>query len=261
MSYTYKQPRRAGIQSGRPYQSGNKLLTFLVYLVPFVLINGCIFYLATAKPKLDVTLGDSNDYITSVTTIKIKSLLPTTSLTASMDSEDIELEKVSRKEYTATVKKNGVLEISAKNFNGMITTDFEQISNLDDNPPSISSNEIESGILTIVMEDTQSGIDYDSIYATDSTGANLKPLSLDKTNQSATFKMDPAGLTVFVKDAAGHQVQANYTSVVEEAEEKKTTEKSSTEKNSSTKNTSSKNTTTKTSTKNQTSSTLKKGSS
>lgn len=215
MSYTYKQPRRTALHHDRNLKPSNRFVGFLCYAIPFLLVNGCIFYLATAKPKVEVTVGDSDDYITSPITIKVKSLLPTKEISASMDSQDLALEKNSRREYTAVVQKNGVLEITVTNFNTMYTTDFEQISGLDDNPPVIISSTIESDILTIVMEDSQSGIDFDSLFATSSAGVSQKPLTIDKTNYTATFSMDPLGLTVTVKDMAGHQVQDTYTSPVE----------------------------------------------
>lgn len=253
MSYTYKQPRRTAMRYDKKPKPSSRLLGFLCYAIPFLLINGCIFYLVTAKPKIEVTVGDSNDYITSPVTIKIKSLLPTKGIVASMDSQELELEKTGRKEYVATVQKNGVLEITVTNFNTMFATDFEQISSLDDNPPTINSDSIESGILTIVMEDSQSGIDYDSLFATGSTGASQKPLTIDKTTSTATFKMDPLGLTVTVKDMAGHQVQSTYTSPVEvESNENSKTESS---KNSGSK-TSSKSTSTKSSSKSTTNITI-----
>lgn len=250
MSYTYQQ-RRSGTRSGRSPKSRNPFITFLFYLIPFVLFNGCILFLVISKPKLAVTVGDSHDYVTSVATIKVKSLIPTTSLSASMDSEEIVLEKSGRKEYTATIMKNGILEITAKSINGTFTTEFEQISSLDDNPPSITNNVIESGILTITMEDSQSGIDYDSLTATDSAGSSQKPLSIDKSNATATFKMDSAGLNILVKDLAGHLVQMHYTSTVEKAEDTKETEKAS-DKKSSTDTTKAKSNTNTTKAKNST---------
>lgn len=215
MSYTYKQPRRTAMRYDKSPKSSNRFFAFLCYAIPFLLINGCIFFLVTAKPKIEVTVGDSNDYITSPVTIKIKSWLPIKGIVASMDSEELELEKTSRKEYLATVQKNGVLEITVTNFNTMYATDFEQISSLDDNPPAISSDSIEEGILTLVLDDSQSGIDYDALVATSTTGANQKPLTIDKTTSTVTFKMDPLGLTVTIKDMAGHEVQSTYTSPVE----------------------------------------------
>jgi hypothetical protein len=165
----------------------------------------------TTKPEYEVILGDTNDYVTTSFVIKVKSAFPYKSLTASMDGEPIELTKLSAKSFGADVTRNGVLEFSMINFNGMPAASYEQISILDDNPPTLSDQVIEDGVLTIYLEDSQSGIDESSIYAVSAAGATRRPLTIDKETGELTFSMDPDGLTIHAKDRAGNEVVATCT--------------------------------------------------
>lgn len=190
----------------------NKFLRFLCfYLIPFFILNGIILYFATAKPSYEVVIHDTNDYITTSFTLKVTSPYPYKDLAVSMDGEDIELiqDENDKKTFTASVSKNGVLEISIKNFNGMPAASFEQINTLDDNPPVISDQITEDGILTLKLADTQSGIDYDSIYSVDSYSIAKEALTVDRESGILTFSMDPAGLTIHAKDLAGNEIIAS----------------------------------------------------
>lgn len=186
----------------------NKLLRFLFFFcIPFLLINGTIFFLATTKPSYEIDIGDTNDYITTSFTLKVTSLFPYKDLSVSLDGDTIELipSETEKKTYSASVNKNGNLEISIKNFNGMPAASFEQINTLDDNPPTVSDQVIEDGILTIHLTDTQSGIDYSSIYSVNSFGSLGEPLTVDKETGFLTFNMDVNGLTIHVQDLAGNE--------------------------------------------------------
>lgn len=179
----------------------------LFYILPFIIVNGIIFYLATAKPKYDVAVGETHDYLTTDITFTIKSYLPTKNLSISINATPLELEKTGRKTYKATISQNGILEVSLDNFNGMTTTLFENINILDDDLPTLTSHSIENGILSVTLADSQSGIDFSSIHAIDSTGTMLAPLSVDKANAHVTFEMDPSGITLYASDMSGNVME------------------------------------------------------
>lgn len=194
-SRSKKNTRRSGLET-------RKLLLF--YILPFIIVNGIIFYLATCKPKFTVTAGETTDYSTTSMTFTIKSILPTKNLSITINSEPLELEQTGKKTYTATVTQNGTIEIYLENFNGMAVTAYEHVNILDDEPPQIDTYSIVDGVLTVTLSDSQSGIDFSSIYAVTSTGATVHPLSVDKQTSTVTFTSDPNGLTLYLKDMSGH---------------------------------------------------------
>ena len=129
-----------------------------------------------------------------------------------LDGEPLELEKGKHRTYTATVYKNGSIESCVVNLNGMPATVFEHVNVLDDNPPEFSSTDIQDGVVTITLSDSQSGINFDSIYALDSAGERVEPTSVDRASNTLSFEMDPAGLHVYARDKADNEVQGTFTS-------------------------------------------------
>ncbi len=185
----------------------------LFYILPFIIINSTIFFLVTTKPKYEVVVAPTNDYRTTEVTFTIKSYMPLKTVTITLNSEPLNLVKVGNRSYRATISTNGILDIYMKNFNGMSLSEFEVIDILDDDPPDIESYEVEEGILTIVLNDTQSGIDYASLHAVNSQGEIKMPLSVDKNNRTAVFEMEPEGMTLSIKDMSGNEYQPSFSVV------------------------------------------------
>lgn len=198
--YTYSNSRSK--KSARLASPGLKTI-LLFYVLPYLLINGLIFYLVTVKPKYTVSVGETTDYTTTSMSLTIKSILPTRNLSVSLNGEPLELESTGKKSYTAPITVNGTIEVYLESFNGMAVSTYEHVNILDDDPPTIEVASIEDGILTITLSDSQSGIDFTSLHAINSTGAIVQPLSVDKLNYTATFQTDPAGMTLYVTDMSG----------------------------------------------------------
>lgn len=127
-----------------------------------------------------------------------------------MDSQPLDLVKVGRRTYRSTINHNGSLEIYMKNFNGMALLEYEHIDLLDDEPPTIEDYVAEDGLLSFTVIDTQSGIDYSSIFAQTSAGQQTLPLSVDKATGRVTFQMDPNGLSVTVRDMSGNEYLTTF---------------------------------------------------
>lgn len=202
-----RKPQRRNVSS-----SGDWLNILLFYILPFIIVNIIIFFYVTTPPKCTITLADTNDYLTTKVTMTVDSWFPTKTISLKLDSEQLEMEKGRKRTYTATLYKNGVLEANIVNINGMSITKFEHVDILDEIPPSIESSTVEDGLVTVVFQDSQSGVNPDTIYALDSNDVALAPLSLDKATCTVTFEMDPAGLRIFAQDRAGNEVQGTFTS-------------------------------------------------
>lgn len=183
----------------------------LFYVLPFIVVNLLIFFLVTTKPKCIITVSDTADYLTTNVTIKIKSFLPTSEPEATLDGEEVKLIKDGKNTYSVILQSNGILEVDLTSLNKMKTATFEHISILDDNPPLISDNTLsEDGILSFRLEDSQSGVDYSSIYGLDADGDRLMPLTIDRSTNTVSFEMKTDSLQVFIKDLSGNEVRANF---------------------------------------------------
>lgn len=198
--YGYKSPKK----------QDDFLHVLLFYVVPFIVFNGLLFFLLTTKPKVEIAVGTTKDYKTTSAEITVKSFLPIKSMVSTQESAELPLEKTGRGKYTAAINKNGVIEITVASLNGMITAAYEPVDILDDLPPSINEDfTIEDNILTFTIEDSQSGVDFNSITATTAMGVPVTP-SIDKSNSKISFEIDSTGLTVYASDMCGNATQANF---------------------------------------------------
>lgn len=217
MEYRRKSSYRSG---GRYYQrpSGDLPSLFLFYILPFLIFNGILFYCVTSTPKVTLEIRDTNDYVTAEASMTIDSWFPTKSISVNMDGEELELTKGKRRTYTIPVTRNGVLEATIVNLNGMSSTVFRHVNILDDNPPAFENASLEDGILTLRVSDSQSLINPDSIYATDSADQVLSPLSVERIENTADntasyevlFEMDLHGLHIYAQDKAGNEARRTF---------------------------------------------------
>lgn len=196
----------------RRRSDGGLLHTLLFYILPFLVFNGILFYCVTATPHLTLEIGDTSDYLTTEATFTIRSWFPTRSISVNLDGETLELGDPVKHTYTIPIYKNGLLEASVTNINGMVAAEFVQVNILDDVPPTIEDAQVADGVLKLTFTDSQSGIDFDTIYAVNSAGEQLVPLTVDRSTNTLSFEMDPAGLNVYAQDKAGNQVQGSFTS-------------------------------------------------
>lgn len=199
--------------SGYRYDSGRSefMTVLLFYVLPFIVVNSIIFVLATASPKGTMTISDTSDFMTTTMELKIKSLLPVKSMEVTLDGNKIEPEKTAAKTYTATLNSNGTLKVELTAVNGMKNIFNEQINILDDTPPNINDSIIEDGVLSFRLEDSQSGVDYSTIHASDDDTPEILPLSIDRSTGIITFEMQKDNLTVCAKDNIGNELRVTIT--------------------------------------------------
>lgn len=196
----------------RPKKRSEWGTILLFYVLPFLIVNAIIFYCATTRPKVEIAVADTNDYLSTEVTVTIQSWFPTKDVQFSMAGEALEAEKGKKRTYTIIVTKNGTVEATVTNINGMKIAQSEQVDVLDDNAPNIENTEIEDGVLTFTVSDSQSGVNFDSIYAKNSLDEQPTPLSIDRAKSTMSFEMDPKGLHVYVQDKAGNKKEYNFTS-------------------------------------------------
>ena len=158
-----------------------------------------------------MNISDTTDYKTVDVSFKIHSLLPLKKMTTTLESETIEFKK-EKGVYHAVLTNNGTLEIYALSLNGMQAQDIEHIAVLDDTAPSFDEDSavMENGKLTVTLDDSISGVNYNSIYATDDAGTKVLPESCDQETGEITFKLEEGSLTVYVEDMAGNPNQATF---------------------------------------------------
>lgn len=190
----------------------NRILRNLVfYVLPFVVVNLILFTLITASPKIELTIGETTDYKTVDISFRVRSILPIREMTVTLESQPVEVER-SDGAYRATLDSNGTLEIYAEGWNGMSVRDNEHIAVLDDAAPVLDQEDyvLEDGHLEFLVSDSQSGVDFSSIYGTEADGQNVRPASYSEDTGRVVFEMEGSDVTVFVSDFAGNISQAAF---------------------------------------------------
>ncbi len=196
----------------KPAATHSGLFRFLAgFLIPYVLINGLVLLFVIQAPTIKASEPDTKDYQNAEVSFKVSSLIPLKSVTATIEGQEVALEK-DGSTYKCTLTNNGNLTVTAVAINNMTKSSHIQINLLDEANPVIDEDSVVlgAGYLEFEVSDTQSGVDWDSIYAVDSLGNNLKPTDVNKTTGRITFSMAADSITVYVSDLAKNQAQANF---------------------------------------------------
>ena len=198
----------------------NPILRNLIFFVlPFLVINGLIFFFAVYTPKVELDIGDTTDYKSVDVTVRIHSLLPLKNSSITLDSAPLEMERDGQT-YTATLTANGVVEVTAESINGMSRTVFEHVMVLDDTAPTVDEDyTLNSNFLTITVSDSLSGVNYDELYGRDEDGERVEPTSIDQETGTVVFPMSGNTITVHIEDFVGNAAEPSYSIRIEGLEE------------------------------------------
>ena len=198
----------------------NPVLRNLIFFVlPFLVINGLIFFFAVYTPKVELDIGDTTDYKSVDVTVRIHSLLPLKNSSITLDSAPLEMER-DGSTYTATLTANGVVEVTAESINGMTRTVFEHVMVLDDTAPTVDEDyTLNSNFLTITVSDSLSGVNYDELYGRDEDGERVEPTSIDQETGTVVFPMSGNTITVHIEDFVGNAAEPSYSIRIEGLEE------------------------------------------
>lgn len=185
----------------------------LFYILPYLVLNGIIFFLVTATPDISMNVGDTDDYQTTKVEFEVNSLLPISEMSVKMESADVPYTETSRHHYTCDINQNGMFYVTVKSWNGMQTTNYVNVSVLDDTAPSIdeASCTISNGYLTFTIEDSQSGVDFDSIYGVYDGGKQVKPTKIDTNTGIVSIPMYSDSIELHFEDMVGNARMGSIT--------------------------------------------------
>lgn len=203
----------ANQQRGRKSLSpkDNSFLSLLLFwILPFILINVLLFYIFTATPKLEITIEDPGDYQSAHVIVKVKSIFPNDGLGVTLNEEPIEMDKVDSKTYETTVYSNGTIAAGMTNKNGMSKIVYETVDCIDDAPPTITEADSATGFVSMYVDDSQSGVDYNSIYAVKSDGTTITPSLVDEGEALVVFEYDTPEIEVHVSDKVGREAVITF---------------------------------------------------
>ncbi len=193
----------------------------LFYILPYLVINGLIFFVVTATPDINLNVAETDDYQNTQVEFEVKSILPISEMKVQMESVDVPYTETSRHHYISDISHNGMFYVTVKSWNGMQTTNYVNVSVLDDTAPSIDEEtcNIANGYLTFVIEDSQSGVDYDSIYGVYDGGKEVRPTRIDTNTGTVSIPMYSNSIELHFEDMVGNARMGTITASNDYAEE------------------------------------------
>ncbi|MDO4266640.1 MAG: hypothetical protein Q4C63_09305 [Eubacteriales bacterium] len=191
--------------------AGRMKKALIFYLLPYFVINGIIFAVVTATPKIEIRVDDTDDYRTTKVEFTVKSLLPLKSLKADIESKEITFEKQGSN-YTASVDMNGTFYVEAEGLNGMHASNYADVSVLDDRAPIVNgeSCEVSGGDLRFTITDSQSGVNFDSIYGIYDGNREVRPLSYDRDTGVVMIPLYTNSLQIHAEDMVGNAMSISF---------------------------------------------------
>lgn len=192
-----------------------KIVRVLLFIIlPYIVINGLIFILVCSTPKVEIKVGDTSDYVSADVDFTVKSILPIKELEVTMESTNLDYTK-DGSNYSCKATSNGTIQVRAKAVNGMTKMEFADVGILDDMAPSVDeqSASISQGILSFALSDTQSGVDFDSVYGVLDNGDRVEPETIDRELGMVSLKLpnDSEYVDLYFSDMVGNSRQGRIT--------------------------------------------------
>ncbi len=186
---------------------------FFGFLIPFVLINGLIFFIYIQCPIIKVVDTDSKDFEENKIKFSVECKLPLKEVKVLYQDKDFAYSKTDNL-YVIDVTDNGTYTVKATAINGAISVYNAPIESKDVTPPSIDVETvvITGNVLNITVRDDNSGINYDNLYATLENGGKIYPTFTDKEVGAVQFTIETGDkIVVHVEDIVGNFSETPFT--------------------------------------------------
>lgn len=174
-------------------------------LLVLIMIIFLLVPLLFMSPKI-MTLKQL-DSTTPTYSMNIESILPVTSVVATVDGENVPVYEKAEHEYTIEPSKIGDMLVTVKCVNRQYAQKKIKVTNIDKQAPTISSSKKSDDRIYIYLEDNLSGVDYANIYAKSTSGKTIKPESFNEEKSLVVFTYPSGSINIFVPDKAGNTLQ------------------------------------------------------
>lgn len=186
---------------------------FFGFLIPFVAINGLIFFIYVQCPTIKVIDTDSNEYEENKIKFYVNCRIPLKDVSVTYENNSIPYTK-SNDTYILDISDNGIYTIKAVALNGAISNYSVPVDTKDSVPPKIDIDTavITGNTLIITVSDNESSINYDNLYATLEDGTKISPKAVDKAVGTVQFQIDSGNkVVVYVEDEYGNHSETSFT--------------------------------------------------
>ena len=186
---------------------------FFGFLIPFVVINGIIFFLFIQVPTINITKEDSSDYEESKIKFQVECILPITEIKTYFNDTDVPYTK-NGDTYIINADENGTYKIIASALNKASSEALATVETKDVIAPTIDlENAVVTGnTLIFSVKDEQSEINYDNLYGLLENGEKISPSHIDAVSGNIQFKIESGEkIIIHVEDIEGNGADITFT--------------------------------------------------
>lgn len=183
------------------YRKERFLLQKIILLIVFLLFCTLPFWFVPATFTVDTTVSDNRydpTYEVSVHT----SLIPVERVTATMGGHNIPVYETASHVYQIEPDANGELVITVVLKNHQYNTCTLTVDEVDTKAPVLLSNQQIGDNIALFVKDADSGIDYTGIYALNSSGERILPVSYNEETGEIDFTYPEEALNIYIPDHA-----------------------------------------------------------
>jgi hypothetical protein len=174
-----------------------KILLLLVFLlfchVPFL-------FVAPSFSVSNSNIGTQKDPIYEVTVNN--SMFPVKRVTATMGGHNIPIYETDDHVYQVEPEANGELIITVTLSNNQENSLSILVEDVDVKAPELLSNSQEGNIISLFVADEDSGIDYEGVYAVNSDGVTVEPVSYNDETGQIDFAYPEYPMNIYIPDRA-----------------------------------------------------------
>lgn len=170
----------------------------IVIMVLFMLIP-----LLFISPKIDSVKQTGE--VHPVYKVEVSSFIPIKKVEATINGKNIPVYQQQSGIYSVEPDRLGTVVVTVTAKNRQYTSKIIRVTEVDNEPPSITNYELDGNKLIFYLEDSVSGVDLESVFTTDRNGNVYKPLSVDTKTNAVTFEYINDDITITIKDKAGNE--------------------------------------------------------
>lgn len=159
------------------------------------------------KPAISrVKAAPSSNAASATVTFQVDALFPVRDVSASLNEKTINVDTLGNNGYSIEVSENGYLLLEVVSISGIRSEQGLSIDSIDDQAPVIVSHMHTGSLIEIHVRDIgDSGVDYDGIYATTSSGM-IKPESFDAADGLVVFPYPSEDMYITIPDKNGNRL-------------------------------------------------------
>lgn len=177
------------------------------WLLGILIVLFCMMPLLFINPKLSIESQANNTAGKPSYTLTVSSLIPISRITATVNGINTTVYETGNNIYTIEPTQNGEMNITVVLKNHQTSSISYQVSGVDTTVPTLLSSTYQNGKIILYLSDTESGVDYDNIYAFSPSGDKIYPESLNETDNYVTFDCEEPSLNIFIPDKTGNTLQ------------------------------------------------------